>query len=113
MSSSSMSFSPIDSFMAAADLFGRTAGEMVNRASKDDAVSTRLVERGAEGLMDAIAYEVDVKERACFMSCLSLAFGRVRRSCTGGRRVSHLPRRRVSLRRTQHERERSSHFEQI
>jgi len=50
-----MSFSPIDNFMAAADLFGRTAGEIVNRASKDDAVSTRLVERGAEGLMDAIA----------------------------------------------------------
>ena len=50
-----------------------------------------------------IAYEADVQERACFTSCLGLAFGRVRRSCIGGRRVSHLPRRRVSLRMTQHE----------
>ena len=111
ISSSSLSFSPIASFRAAADLLGKTAGEMVNRTSKDDAASTRLVERGAEGSMDVIAYDVDIKERACFMSCLSLAFGRVRWSCIGGGQVSHLPRRRVSLRRTQHERERSSHAE--
>lgn len=50
-----MSLSPISSFMAAADLFGKTAGETVKRVSKEDAVSTRLFERGAEGLMDAIA----------------------------------------------------------
>ena len=72
------------------DLFDRTAGEIVNRTSKNDAASTRLVERGAGGLMDAIAYEVDVQERACFMSGLSLTFSRVRRSYIGGGRVSHL-----------------------
>ena len=49
---------------------------------------------------NSIAYEVDDKERACFMSCLSLAFDRAGRSCIGGG-VSHVPRRRVSLRRTQ------------
>ena len=38
------------------------AGEIVNRTSKGDAASTRLVERGAGGLMDAIAYEVDVQD---------------------------------------------------
>ena len=102
-----MSFSPIASFMAADGLFSRTAGEIVNGASKDDAVSTRLVERGVEGLTDAIAYEVDVRERNYHMSCLSLIFGRVRWSCI---RVSHLARWRVSLR-TQYERERSSHAE--
>ena len=36
--------------MAVDGLFSRTAGEIVNGASKDDAVSTRLVERGVEGL---------------------------------------------------------------
>lgn len=68
-----MSFSPIASFMAAADLFGRTEGDIVKRVSKDDAVSTRLFDRRAEGLIEAMAYEVDVKERACLMSCFSLA----------------------------------------
>jgi len=59
--------------MAAADWFGRTAGESVKSESKEDAVRTRLFERGTEGLMDAIAWEVEVRETAWVMSCFNFA----------------------------------------
>ena len=61
--------------MAAADWFGSTAGESVKSESKEDAVRTRLFERGTEGLMDAIAWEVEVRETACVISCFSFACG--------------------------------------
>ena len=48
--------------------------------SKEDAVRTRLFERGAEGLIDAIAWEVEVRETACVISCFSFA-------CRGFRNV--------------------------
>lgn len=59
--------------MAAADWFGRTAGESVKSESKEDAVRTRLFERGAEGLMDAIAWEVEVRDKARVISCFNFA----------------------------------------
>lgn len=59
--------------MAAADWFGSTAGESVKSEPKEDAVRTRLFERGAEGFMEAIAWEVEVREMACVMSCFSFA----------------------------------------
>jgi hypothetical protein len=68
-----MSLSPIARRIAAADLFGSTAGESVNRVSKDDAVRTRLCEWRVDGVMEAIACDVEVRESACVMSCFSLA----------------------------------------
>jgi len=68
-----MSLSPIARRIAVADLFGSTAGASVNRVSKEDAVRTWLCEWGTDGLMEAIACDVEVKEIACVMSCFSLA----------------------------------------
>ena len=59
--------------MAAADLLGSTAGEMVNSVSNEDA-ERWLVVGLLEVLMDVMAWELDVKERACVMSCLSFAY---------------------------------------
>ena len=73
MSSSDGSFSPAASRMAAADLLGRTAGETVKRLSKDDAGSTWLWEVGSEVRMEVMAWDVDVRERACVISCFSFA----------------------------------------
>jgi hypothetical protein len=58
---------------AAADLFGRTAGEIVKSVSNDDMDREEGV-CGVEGVMDDIAAEEDVRVRAWMMSCFSLAF---------------------------------------
>lgn len=42
----------------------RRTGESVKSISKEDAVRRRLFVHGEEGLMDAIAWEVEVGERA-------------------------------------------------
>lgn len=59
--------------MAAADLVGRTAGDIVNRLSKEEAERWLVVCR-EDDLMEVMACEADVSDNACVMSCLSLAW---------------------------------------
>lgn len=72
-SSSAGSFSPIASRIAAADLFGRTAGDMVNKLSKEEA-ERWLVVCLEDDLMEVMACEAEVSDNAWVMSCLSLAY---------------------------------------
>ena len=69
--------------MAAADLFGSTAGEMVKSESKDEA-ERWLVVCLAEALIEVMACEEEVRERAWVISCLSFAWKVVCESATKG-----------------------------
>ena len=61
--------------VAAADWYGKAAGRTVRSDSNADAVRMRVV--GCEGVleswMEVMACEVDVRARACAISCLSFA----------------------------------------
>ena len=69
-----MSLSPNAKRIAAADLYGSTAGHTVKRLSK--AAAVRICPRlfDAEGLIDVIACEVDVRDMACMISCFSFVY---------------------------------------
>jgi hypothetical protein len=98
-SSSKTSLSPRARRIAAADLFGRAAGDMVKRVSKEEMVRTLLCVRGAEGVMELMACDVDVSVSACVMSCFSFAYKAVRSGYDyyqGEMRGENKPQRRAS-----------------
>ena len=49
---------------------------MVNRVSRSDAVRTLERDRGAEGLTELMASDVEVRVRACVMSCFNFTYKR-------------------------------------
>jgi hypothetical protein len=74
LSSSTTSLSPKAKRIAAADLYGSTAGHTVKRLSKAVDVKTCPRLLAAEGFIDVIACEVDVREIACMISCFSFVY---------------------------------------
>lgn len=59
--------------IAAADLFGNTAGDIVNSASNADTGRMKLFVFFREVWMEVMASDDDVKESACEMICFSFA----------------------------------------
>ena len=71
-SSSAVSFSPHARRIAAADLLGSMAGDIVKSVLNESAERWLVEEWREDGLMDVIACEVDVVDSAPVISCFSL-----------------------------------------